>query len=72
MARSYERSPLKRGGSSCFSDTPTGKASGAGYVKGMGIDSRGFEVLILRRRFLLQERGTYPGTLEYNFGHIRI
>ena len=32
-----ERSPLKRGGFSCFSDTLIGKASGGGHLEGRGV-----------------------------------
>jgi len=38
----------------------------------MGIGSRGIKVLTLGRRVLLRERGTQPGTLDYNLGHIGI
>jgi len=39
-----ERSHLKRGGFSGFSDTPIGKAPGVGYFKGTGISSRSGKV----------------------------
>jgi len=43
-----------------------------GYFKGWGIGSRSVKVLVLGRRLLLRERGTQPGTLDYNSGHIGI
>jgi len=38
----------------------------------MGIGSGSTKVLTLGRRVLLRERGTQPGILEYNLGHIGI
>ena len=43
-----------------------GTGDGGGVVSGEAV------VLILGRRVLLQQHRTQPGTLEYNFGHIRI
>ena len=37
MARSYERSLLIRGGSSCFSDTPHREAIGGGVLVTVGV-----------------------------------
>ena len=54
-----ERSPLKRGGFSCFSDTPIGKASGVGYLEGKGMCSQ--NMTIPRQLSLAEGNGQIKG-----------
>ena len=51
---------------------PIGKAPGVTTGDGGGVVTEAVAVLVLGRRVLLRKRGTQPGTLEYNSGHIRI
>ena len=57
-----ERSPLKRRGFCYSSDTPIGKASGVGYVEGMGVVSGG--VLLPRQLALGEGKGQKKGRAE--------
>jgi len=67
-----KEAPSNKGAFLISATPPDGKQQGVGYVEGRGIGSRSVKVLPIGRRLLLQERGTQPGTLEYNCGHAKI
>jgi len=77
------KAPSTEGAFLVSATPPVGKPPGVGYLDGMGISSRSgkvtwrgcrvaWEVLPMGRWILLRQRGTQPGTLKYNFGHIGV